>query len=92
MRDRKGRNFSLRLRDLGLFSLEKRRVGGILSMYPNTRRDCASRTEPGSFHWCPVTGHEAMTKTETQEVLYEHQKILFYCEVDQTLVQITLGG
>lgn len=75
-----------RLRDLGLFSLEKRRAGRILPIYLNTRRDCASRTEPGSFQWQDM---RQWTKPETWEDLYKHQKILFYCESDQILVQCT---
>ena len=49
------------LRELGLFSLKKRRLmRGILSMYINTWREGAKRMEPGSFQWCPVTGLQAM--------------------------------
>ena len=45
--------------ELRLFSLEKRRLRGILPMYRNTWRDSAKRTEPGSFQWCPLTGQAA---------------------------------
>ena len=32
----------------------------VSSVYVNTWREGAKRTEPGSFQWCPVTGQEAM--------------------------------
>ena len=34
--------------------------GGILSVYINTWRESAKKTEPGCFQWCPVTGEEAV--------------------------------
>jgi len=49
-----------RLRELGLLNLEKKRPGGISSMYINTCTEGAKRTEPGSARWCPGTGPEAM--------------------------------
>jgi len=45
-----------RLRELGLFTMEKRRFSGILSMYINTWREGVKKIEPGSFECCPVTG------------------------------------
>jgi len=45
---------------VGLFSPEKRGLGGILSIDISTQREGANRMEPGSFQWCPVTGPEAM--------------------------------
>jgi len=47
------------LRELELFSLEKRRLRGILSVYANTWRKGAKKMEPGSLQWCPVTEQEA---------------------------------
>ena len=47
-----------RLRELGLSSLEKPQ--GVSSMYVNTWREGAKKTEPGSFQWCPVPGPVAM--------------------------------
>ena len=50
-------SYEEKLRELGLFILEKRRLRRILLMYINTSREGAKRTEPG---WCPVTGPEAI--------------------------------
>ncbi|KAK4823610.1 hypothetical protein QYF61_004213 [Mycteria americana] len=47
-----------RLRELGPFSLENRSLGGILLMYINNRRECASRMDPGSFQWTRGNGHK----------------------------------
>ena len=50
-----------RLRELGLLSLEKRRLRlVILSMYTNTQRE-GVKMEPESFQWFP--GPEAMGTT-----------------------------
>lgn len=43
--------------------------------------------EPGALHWCPVAGSEA-TGTKMQEVLSEHQEMLFHCEGNQALAQV----
>jgi len=49
-----------RLRELRLFNLEKRSLRGVLSVCMNTWREGAKKTEPGSSHWYPVMGPEAM--------------------------------
>ena len=40
------------LRDLGLFSMEKRMCRGFLSICVNSRKEGGKRTEPGSIQWC----------------------------------------
>jgi len=45
------------LRELGLFSLEKKRLQGISSM---CIREGAQKMEPGSSQWCSVMGQDAM--------------------------------
>ena len=44
-----------RLREQGLFILEKRRLEGIFSMHVNTYREGARKMEPSSYQWCSVT-------------------------------------
>lgn len=48
------------LKQLSLFSLEKRGLGGILSIYLNTWREGTKEAEPGSFQGCPVAGPETL--------------------------------
>ena len=52
-------SYEERLRELGLFSMEKRRLRGISSIYINTLREGVKRMKPGSFQWHAVTGPEA---------------------------------
>ena len=69
-----------KLRELGLFSLEKRRVRGILLIYLNSWREGAKRTEPGSPQWCLVTGPEAMgTDWNTGGSVWASRKIFLLC-------------
>jgi len=44
---------------LGLYSLEKKRSGEILSMCIDTSQGGVKKKEPDTSHWCPVTGKEA---------------------------------
>jgi len=50
--------YKCRLRELGLFSLEKRRFWGHLINVCKYQREGAKSTELGSSQWCPVTGLE----------------------------------
>jgi len=63
----KGREYLLykeRLRDLALFSLDKRRWSGILLMLISTKMAGVEWMAPGSFQWCPATGQVTMGTNE----------------------------
>ena len=64
-----------------------RKLSGISLMSTNTWREGAKRTEPGTFHWCPVPGPEAMRTIGTQEIPSEHQEALLCCVRDRALTQ-----
>jgi len=53
-------SYEERLRELGFFSLKKRRLRGTLEILTNICRMGVRRMGPSSFQWCPATGQGAM--------------------------------
>lgn len=82
-------SYTERLWELGLFSLEERRLRRVSSMHINAWGEGAKRAEMGHFHWCPVRGEKAWN--EKQEALSEHQVTLFDCKGDWTWEQVGQG-
>lgn len=75
-----------RLRGLGLLSLEKRRLRGILLMCVNNWGEDTKGTEPGCFQWCPETGPETVgTKWNTGGVIWTSGNISIHYKGNQAL-------
>ncbi|KAK4826188.1 hypothetical protein QYF61_006132 [Mycteria americana] len=74
-----------RLRELGLFSLKKRRFKGILSI----KVDGAILQCLRCPRWCPVTQQKEMTEIEIEEIPFKCKRKHFYWRQGQTLEQVT---
>lgn len=59
IKELKGLSYEERVRDPGLFSLEKRRLLRILSICTITCLGEWIKTDPDSSQWCPAAGQEA---------------------------------
>ena len=62
--------------ELGLLSLEKRRLRGISPRAGNPRREGAKRPQPGSVQGCPAPGQGQWAPRGRQEAPSEHQAAL----------------
>lgn len=72
-------SYEERLRHLGLFNLENKRLRGILSMCTNTQRGGMKTREPGSSQQCPLRGQEALgTKQNTGNSPSIRKKSIFF--------------
>lgn len=58
-------------------------LGGILSIYISTWKKGTKKTEPGSFHWCPVTGQETAGTHENRRFLPNIRKHFFIVQVTE---------
>lgn len=62
------------LRELGLCSLERRRLRRILSKYINPWREGVRKMESDPFQWCPATEQEPMGTNWTTIILFKCKK------------------
>jgi len=87
-------SYEERLRELGLFSLEKRRIWGELNnVYTYLR---GGYKEPGSL-WCLSLASGDRTRGNGQKLKHRRfplniRKYFFHCEVNQALAQVARGG